>query len=137
MSEQQPKLSQWFHNCLIYFLLWVYAAFGVAFGAREIWHAREDGLEYQALFILLGVLLIALGLYTVKVRFDLAAFRPGTPKRLLIVCCAAAALVLAKCLLLYVIAEDVPGSNLLTAGIFACWGISLYRYYGQREYLFR
>ena len=82
-------------------------------------------------------LLILLGLFTVLARFDLAAFRPRAPKELLGICLGAAAIVLLLQGVRHLSGEDVDGSRLFSAVIFACWGIALYRYYNDRQYLFR
>ena len=32
MSEQQPKLHKYFHNFMIYFAMWAYAALAILYG---------------------------------------------------------------------------------------------------------
>lgn len=137
MSEQQPKFHPWFHKFLIWFALWAYALFAILYGVRNILSAVENGVEYLPLVILLNALLILLGLFTVLARFDLAAFRPRAPKELLGICLGAAAIVLLLQGVRHLSGEDVDGSRLFSAVIFACWGIALYRYYNDRQYLFR
>ena len=62
MSEQQPKLHQYFHNFMIYFAVWAYAAFAILYGVRHILSVIENGASYMALDIVLSVLLIAVGI---------------------------------------------------------------------------
>ena len=132
----QPKYSKGFHAFMIYFALWAYALLAVIDGGRYIYHATGNKPEFYVLILILGILLIILGLFIVKVRFDLAAFRAQTPKELLIICLTAAAIVLANQLLVYLSAEDNSRSSIFAAFIFVCWGIALYRYYNERAYLF-
>ena len=89
------------------------------------------------LVIILAVLLILVSLFALKVRFDLAAFRPAAPKELLVVCLASAAAVLLIHLTLYYgqAIESLKGVG--DAVIFALWGFVLYRYYNDRPYLFK
>ena len=93
MNEQSPKFHRWFHNFLIYFAMWAFPLFGIAYGVRYILFARENSVSWEALVILLAVMLILLSLFAVRVRFDLAAFRAAAPRELLGVCLAAAAVI--------------------------------------------
>ena len=136
MSEQQPKFHPWFHKFMIFFALWAYALFAFLYGIRNIWRAVENGVEFLPLVIILNVLLILLGVFTIAVRFDLAAFRPRAPKELLGICLGAAAIIRLLQLVRHLSAEDVDSGRILSAVIFTCWGIALYRYYNDRKYLF-
>lgn len=137
MSERQPKFHPWFHNFLIYFALWAFPLFGIAYGIRYISFAHENAVRFEALVILLSAMLILLSLFAVKVRFDLAAFRARAPKELLGVCLAAAAVIFLIHLLLYVYGATESLGRGADALIFALWGIVLYRYYHERPYLFK
>ena len=101
MSEQQPKLHEWFHKFLINFAMWAFALMGIAYAIRDIIFATENEATYKVLVIIMAVLLIALSLFIIKVRFDLAAFRSKAPQELLIACLAAAVIVFLINLLLY------------------------------------
>ena len=72
MSEQQPKFHPYFHKFMIYFALWMFAAFAVLFGIKLIYNGIENGYRDMELTLLIVVnaLLIVLGLFTVKVRFE-------------------------------------------------------------------
>ena len=138
MSEQQtPKFHQWFHNFLIYFALWAYGLVAVIQGFLDIHFVSENGVHPGWPIIALAVLLMLAGVFTIKVRYDLAAFRPQAPKELLIVCLAAAAILAIIDLLLDSFGDDTLGRRLYSAAIIAIWGFVLYRYYNQRPYLFR
>ena len=84
VNKQQPKFHKWFHGFLIYFALWAFPLFGVAYGVYYIDFAQENAVRYMPLVIILAVLLILVSLFTIKVRFDLAAFRPAAPKLLVL-----------------------------------------------------
>ncbi len=139
MSEQQPKFHKWFHNALIYFFLWMFAAFAVLYGAKIIYEGQMNGYHGTelALIVVVNALLILLGLFTVKVRFDLAAFREKAPKELLGACIAGAVLCLANYWIEDYTGDDFNRSFITTAVILVCWGIALYRYYHDRPYLFK
>ena len=137
MSDQQPKFHEWFHKFLINFAMWAFALIGVAYGIRYIVFTRENCSPSEILPIVFAVLLILLSLFTVKVRFDLAAFRPQAPKELLFTCLAAAAAVFLVNLSLYLPGAIESMGRAVDAGIFAIWGFVLYRYYSQRPYLFK
>ena len=137
MTEQTPKFHPWFHKFLINFALWAYALIAVISGIREIIFANENGVQSAFIIYILAGILIAIGLFTIKVRYDLAAFRPQAPKELLWICLAAAA----DLLLIYWWLDSTGASEdkkrLFYAVILVCWGISLSRYYLQRPYLFK
>ena len=135
--SQQPKYSKGFHNFLIYFGLWAYAFVAVFAGGRYIYHATGNDPEFKVLIIILGILLIALGFFIVKVRFDLAAYREKAPKELLFVCLAAAALVLFYQLLMHFSGEDTSRGSIGAAVIFVLWGVAFYRYFKERMELFK
>ena len=136
MNNQQPKFHPYFHKFLIYFAMWAFALFAVLYGFRNIHHALENDPSYKIFILLTGFLLIVLAAFIIKVRFDLAAFRPAAPKELLGICLAGAALVLFRFLIDELSAEDSYGNPVIEAVIFICWGIALYRYYNDRKYLF-
>ena len=137
MSEKkQPRLDTWFHNALIYFFFWAFAAIAVYSGIMQISDSIENGMPNTALFVILGALLAVDGLALIKVRFDLAKLRTGTPKAIAIVGGAASAILLLTQLLIYMSAEDVYARDVGTGVIVALWTFVLYRYYHEREYLF-
>lgn len=137
MSEQQtPKFHPWFHKFLINFALWAYGLIAVIQGIREIHFVDENAVQPGWPIIALAILLMLVGVFTIKTRYDLAAFRPQAPKELLIVCLAAAAIVALIALLMDQFGADDPGHRLYFAGILAIWGFVLYRYYHDRPYLF-
>ncbi len=138
MNEKQPKYSKAFHSFMIFFFLWAQAAFAVLYGVKTICEGQMNGHHGMelALIIIVNALLIALGLFTVKARFDLAAYRAAVLWELPGIYIAGALLCLAN----YWV-EDFTGDNLsrsliLTAVILLCWGIALYRYYRQNKELF-
>ena len=137
MSEQQPKLHQYFHNFMIYFAVWAYAAFAILYGVRHILSVIENGASYMALDIVLSVLLIAVGIITIKARFDLAAFRAIAIRELPGTCIAAAVIFLCLHWVEDLSGEDCYQGCVFKAIVFACWGIALYRYYGARKHLFK
>ena len=139
MSEQTPKFHPWFHNSLIYFFLWAFAVVAVISGIRTIYNGWENGYNGFpfVMLIIVNGLMIVLGLFTVKVRFDLAAFRGKAVKELLWICIAGAVLCLGNYWVEDISGDDFNRSYLLSAFILVCWGISLYRYYRDRPYLFK
>ena len=46
MSEQQPKLHKYFHNFMIYFAMWAYAALAILYGIRHILSVLENGASH-------------------------------------------------------------------------------------------
>ncbi len=136
MSEQKPVFHPWFHKALIFFFLWAYALVAVIQGFLDIQFVNENGVHPAWPVIALAVGLMLVGAFTVKTRFDLAAFRPQAPKELLGVCLAAAVILAAIDLLLDSFGADSLGRRIVPAGIVALWGITLYRYYHDRPYLF-
>ena len=137
MSEQQPKLHRYFHNFMIYFATWAYAAFAIFYGIRHMLSVIENGASQMALDIILSVLLIVVGIITIKARFDLAAFRVIAIKELLGTCIAAAVIFLCLHWVEDISGEDCYQNCVFKAVVFACWVIALYRYYGQRSHLFK
>ena len=137
MNETQPKLHEWFHKFLIYFALWAFPLAGVIAGIRYIIFAKENGVDNQAVIIILSVLLILVSLFCIKARFDLAAFRRIAVKELLWVCLAAGALIF---LINFIMERSGEIEDLREAWsglIVAVWGIALYRYYNERSALFK
>ena len=137
MSEQKPGLHKYFHYFLICFALWAYAAFAVIYGISHIFDVVENGVSPLAPDIILSVLLILVGIVTVKARFDLAAFRKIAIRELPGVCFAAAVICLGLHWAEDMIAEDCYQGCIPKALIFACWGIALHRYYAGRKQLFK
>ena len=137
MSEQQPKLHKYFHNFMIYFAMWAYAALAILYGIRHILSVVENGASYMVLDIILSVLLIIVGIITIKARFDLAAFREIAIRELSGVCIAAAVIFLCLHWVEDISAEDCYQGCVIKAVVFACWGIALYRYYSARKHLFK
>ena len=138
MSEQLSGMHKWFHNFMIYFALWAFAAFAILFGIRFIASGVENGYEgfERVMLIIVNALLILLGLFAVKARFDLAALRRRAPKELLGICVAGAVLCLANYWVEDIAGDDFNRALIPTALILACWGIALYRYYKQRASIF-
>ena len=139
MSEQKFKFHKYFHNFRIYFFLWACAIFAVLYGIKFIYEGRMNGYEgvELALLIIVNVLLIAVGVFTVKARFDLAAFRERAPKELLGASIAGAILCLANYWVEDIAGDDFNRSLITTAILLVCWGIVLYRYYHNRPHLFK
>jgi hypothetical protein len=138
MSEKKPQFSKFLHGFLIYFAMWAFAAFAVLFGIKFIYEGQMNGYEgfELVMLIIVNVLLIGLGLYVVKVRFDLAGFKEKAPKELLCVCIIGAVLCLANYWVEDIAGDDFNRSLLSTAFILAVWGIGVYRYYRMHADLF-
>ena len=138
MTEKKVKFHKWFHKFLVNFAMWAFGAFAILFGIQYIFEAKMDGYSGSEfmMIVIVNVLLIAVGLFTIKTRFDLAGFRSVALTELPGVCIAGAVLCLAKCLVADMIGEDINRSLFTTAFILICWAIALYRYYHERAYLF-
>lgn len=138
MTENRAKFHQWFHNFLVNFAMWAFGAFAILYGIRFIFDAKIDGYSGSdfLMIVIVNVLLIAVGLFTFKTRFDLADFRLIAVKELPGVCIAGAAVCLANCWVADMIGEEINRRLLSTAFILICWAFTLYRYYHEREYLF-
>lgn len=136
MSDKQPKYAMYFHKFMIFFALWAFAVFAAYKGVWAIQFTLENGVPSPATIIIPGVLLILLGAFLIKVRFDLAAYRAAVPVEMLIACLAGAALVGLIHLLLDVYGAFEGQRWILEVVIFACWGIALYRYYKRFPELF-
>ena len=137
MNETAPKFHEWFHKFLIYFAMWALPLAFVIEGVRLIVFADENGAENKILVIILSVLLILAGLFCVKVRFDLAAFRRIAIKEFLWVCLAAAACIF---LIIFILEQGGAIDDMSKAWIgliIAAWGVAVYRYYSARLYLFK
>lgn len=135
MSEQ-TKLDKFFHNFLIYFALWAYALIAILYGARDIYRAIENDVNYLVPTAILSSLLILLGLFAIKVRFDLAAFRARGPKELVAICFAVVIIMLLYELMLYIYDDYIDSDRIFAAFIFVCFGISTMRYYRAKAALF-
>ena len=131
MSEKQPEYSQALHKFLINFFLWACAAIAVIFGIRFIYFGRMNGYDGfpLAMLIVVNGLLITLGLFLVKARFDLAAYRAKAPKELVGTCIAGAALCFANYWVEDIAGDDYERALIGTAFILTCWAVALYRYY--------
>ncbi len=129
----EKPVHKYFHFFMIWFALWAFAALAIAYGAGHIFYVTENGASHRTLDIVLSVLMIALGIFVIWTRFDLAAFRARAIKELLWACLAAAVLFLGLHGVEYLSAEDCYQGCVPKALILACWGIALYRYYGTRK----
>lgn len=136
MSEQNMKFHPKFHKFIVNFALWAYAAIAVIAGIREILSANENGASNYAGVIVFAVLLILAGVFAVVTRFDLAALRSRAPAELLILCLATAVALFGLHCMLDVDGGDEGMKRVISAVIVMLWGISLWRYYRQRPYLF-
>ena len=139
MTDQKARLHQWFHLFLVNFALWAFGAFAILYGIRFIYEAKMDGYSGSEFLMIavVNILLIATGLFTIKTRFDLADFRLIALKELPGVCIAGAVVCLVNCQVANVIGYDMNRRLIFTAFILICWAFGLYRYYHEREYLFR
>lgn len=138
MNEQQPKFHPWFHNFIIYLALWVLALFALILGIRHGWMALADGfggIESLLQFVICA-LLVATGVVTIKLHFDLAAFRTIALKEMIIATVAGVAACLVSFLINYFVIGDNYMSQIPSAIFIAAWGLSVYRYYNARPYLF-
>ena len=136
MTINRPQLHKFFHNFLVYFALWAYAALAVLYGIKHIWSVWENGSSYMAFEIIPSLLLIAIGVFTLKVRSDLAAFREAAIIELPGICIAAAVVFLSLHMVENISAEDCYQGCLFKVFLFVCWGIALYRYYSDKRHLF-
>ena len=139
MTDQKARLHQWFHLFLVNFALWAFGAFAILYGIRFIYEAKMDGYSGSEFLMIavVNILLIATGLFTIKTRFDLADFRMIALKELPGVCIAGAVLCLSNLWIEDMVGDDLNRRLLPAAFILICWAFGLYRYYHEREYLFR
>lgn len=135
-ENKKPEFKVWFHKFMIYFVLWAFAAFAVLYGVRGITESIENGMPHTALFVIAWGALIALAVYLVKVRFDLAAFRRNALKGLLIAGLVGAGILLLIQGLIYISDEDVYAKDVYAALIVAVWTVGVYRYYKLHSDLF-
>ena len=138
MRDKQPAYSKALHNFLIYFFLYACAAFAVLFGIRFIYEGRMNGYSGTPLvmLILVNALQILLGIFLIKVRFDLAAYRSKAPRELVISCIAGTVLCLANYWVEDIAGDDYNRTLLTTAFVLVCWAIALYRYFKTYQELF-
>ena len=138
MMDKKIKFHRWFHNFLVNFAMWAFGAFAILFGIQYIFEAKMNGYSGSEfiMIVIVNVLLIAVGLFTIKTRFDLAGFRSVALMELPGVCIAGAVVCLANCLVADMVGDDINRRLLSTAFILICWAIALYRYYHERAYLF-
>ena len=137
MSDHQQKYHEWFHKFMIFFALWVFGAFAILYGIRHIIYVTENGASHMTLDIILSILLIILGIFIFKIRFDLAAMRERSIKELTGACIAAAFISLAFHWVEDISGEDCYQGCIFKTVVFVCWGIALYRYYSARKNTFR
>jgi len=135
-EKKKSEYKIWFHKFMIYFALWAFAAFAVAFGVRGISDSIQNGMRHTALFVIAWGLLIADAVFLVKVRFDLAGFRQNTPKEMLIAGLAGAGILLLIQGLIYISDEDVYARDVESAVIIAIWTVGVYRYMNIHQDLF-
>lgn len=126
----------WFHKFMIYFALWVFAAFAVLYGVKGISESIENGMPHTTLFVIAWGALIAVAAFLVKLRFDLAAFWQIALKEMLIAGLAAAGILLLIQALIYFADEDVYAKDVFSALIVAAWTVGVYRYYNLHRDLF-
>lgn len=135
-EKQKPGFKMWFHKFMIYFAIWAFAVFAVLYGVKGIAEAIENNMPHTALFVIAWGALIALALFLVKVRFDLAAFRQNALKELLIAGLAGAGILLLIQGLIYFSDEDVYAKDVYSALIILVWTVGVYRYYKLHSDLF-
>lgn len=138
MQNSQPEYSKALHNFLTKFFLFACSAFAIMFGIRFIYEGQMNGYSGLSwvMLLLVNVLLIALGGFIIKVRFDLAAYRSVAPRELVGACIAGAILCLANYWVEDIAGDDFNRSLLTTAFILSCWAIALHRYYKKYQELF-
>jgi len=134
--KKKTEYKMWFHNFMIYFALWAFAAFAAAYGVRGISDSIQNGMRHTALFVIAWGLLVADAAYLVKVRFDMAGFRQNAPRELLIAGLAGAGILLLIQGLIHISAEDVYAKDVESALIIAIWTIGVYRYVNIHQDLF-
>ena len=135
-EKKKNEYKMWFHNFMIYFVIWAFAVLAAAFGVRGISDSIQNGMRHTTLFVIAWGLLIADAVYLVKVRFDMAGFRQNAPKELLIAGLAGAGILLLIQGLVYISAEDVYARDVESALIIALWTIGVYRYVNMHQNLF-
>ena len=74
------KFAQIISRSKTTFALWVFGAFAILYGIRHIVYVTENGASHMTLDIILSILLIILGIFIFKIRFDLAAMRKRSIK---------------------------------------------------------
>ena len=138
MENKKRAYSKTLHNFLIYFALWACAAFAILFGIKFISEGQMNGYDGFPLIMLILVngLQILLGIFVIKVRFDLAAYREKAPREVAGACIAGAVLCLANYWVEDIAGDDFNRSLLSTAFILVCWAIALYRYFKSYQELF-
>ena len=138
MSEKKQQYSKFFHGFMIYFAMWAFAAFAILYGIKFIYEGQMNGYEGfdLVMLIIVNALLIGLGLFAIKVRFDLAGYKEKAPKEILWICIIGAVLCLANYWVEDIAGDDFNRSLLSTAFILAIWGIGVYRYYRLHADLF-
>ena len=143
------------HKFLVYFSLWASAVFtflrGAGFFALVMFGDTDPQIPQppalKALDIAYGVIYIALAVYNIYTRYQLARFKKGAPKHLLILY-VIVPVVEALYIPLTFIAVDIPVSALLSdpakaiggtiGGVFGIWLVCVLNkiYYDKRKELF-
>lgn len=143
-QDQTPDMPMKGHKFLIYFWLWFLAAVALIQGYSNITSLGEiqqsgyaDAIQGLPLVYLQTALLFILGLYLIKVRFDLAKFKASAPGSL------SKALILTACVglitVIFMVMNNIPSeSNSEYIGpiinIFTM--LSYRRYYNARDKYF-
>ena len=126
-TPQPEEYSMKWHNFLIYFALWAGAVLGAINGFSQITgsvYGDKTELVYdtfpslKGFDVLFGVIIIALAVYQIYTRFQLAGYKQDAPKKLTIVYAANFAI---SVLYLFIVssATGVPISQLTSESF---WG---------------
>lgn len=133
------------HKWLIYFVLWFAALVDISNGGIYLSLVQEfsqyvefmpDYTPYVAAFGLLCIASIAMGVYCIYVRFQLAKFKKNAVKKLLILLGVTAAFNLVSSILLMNLgasADDVGAGSFVMSLVMM---VINWRYYSSREELF-
>ena len=128
----QPELSMKWHKFLVNFALWLGAAISIGVGILWLTRLGSSYDEDKALVAVCAIAQIALGIYGVKVRFDLALFKKSGPRALFILYIVTAAVtVLFLALTGETLANNV-GQVIAPIG----WAFVNRQYYNKRDHLF-
>ena len=121
-----PVFPMKWHMFLIYFALWASGILNMLGGLALLSLISENGL-----YGVIGAVMLALGAYTIYVRFQLAGLRSGAPKKLLILLGCTFAINLLNVLGSGLQENNVPALVSSLAMIVYSW-----RYYTSRAELF-
>ena len=117
------------HKFLIYFSLWLSALINIGTAIMLLQYS-----QYSTYFAVLGLLGLAIGIFAIYVRFQLAKFKKGAPKKLLALYIIDASIgIIALLINLGAGVYDNNSASLVVsiAMVFINW-----RYYSSREALF-